>query len=181
MPPRAKFSKEDIVSAAIKIIREQGLEKLTARNLAETLNVSTKPIFVAFKNMDEVVLECRAEAVKIYNEYKPDIENGYLYSAEKYIHFSKDEPNLFKFRYLQDNQLCSNFEDLMYKLDSNFNDSVKMIQEAANCDEPKGRKIYGDVWLFSHGIASLCAFNQCSFSYQEIHEELLLLVEKITA
>ncbi len=55
MPPKAKFTQEQIVETALSIIENQGLENLTARNLGENLGSSARPIFTAFNNMDEVI------------------------------------------------------------------------------------------------------------------------------
>lgn len=45
MPPKAKFTKEQIVNAALDIIRENGTSELTARALGKRLGSSACPIF----------------------------------------------------------------------------------------------------------------------------------------
>ena len=57
MPPRAKFTKEQIVNAALDIIRENGTSELTARALGKRLGSSACPIFTVFDNMEEVLTE----------------------------------------------------------------------------------------------------------------------------
>lgn len=54
MPPKAKFTKEEIVEAALGIAHESGFDALTARTLGERLGSSARPIFTVFKSMDEV-------------------------------------------------------------------------------------------------------------------------------
>ena len=54
MPPKAKFSKEQITEAGLQIVREKGADSLTARALGEKLGSSSCPIFTVFKNMEEV-------------------------------------------------------------------------------------------------------------------------------
>ena len=44
MPPRAKFSREEIIKAGLDIVRENGLEALTARALGDKLGSSSRPI-----------------------------------------------------------------------------------------------------------------------------------------
>lgn len=54
MPPKAKFSKEQITEAGLQIVREKGTDSLTARALGEKLGSSSCPVFTVFKNMEEV-------------------------------------------------------------------------------------------------------------------------------
>ena len=54
MPPKAKFSREEIIDAAINIVREDGFDALTSRALGTKLGSSARPIFTVFQNMEEV-------------------------------------------------------------------------------------------------------------------------------
>ena len=45
MPPKAKFSKEQITEAGLQIVREKGADSLTARALGEKLGSSSCPVF----------------------------------------------------------------------------------------------------------------------------------------
>ena len=49
MPPRAKYTREEITEIALGIVAESGAESLNARSLAEAMGTSTRPIFTAFK------------------------------------------------------------------------------------------------------------------------------------
>ena len=40
MPPKTIISKEDVLNASLTLIRNEGAERLNARNLAKQLNVS---------------------------------------------------------------------------------------------------------------------------------------------
>ena len=68
MPPKFLFTKEEIISAAVEVVRENGADGLTARALAAKLGCSVKPIFGAFKNMEEVRTEVIKAAEKIYRD-----------------------------------------------------------------------------------------------------------------
>ncbi len=37
MPPKPKFTKEEVVKVALEIVREKGIERLTARDLSAAL------------------------------------------------------------------------------------------------------------------------------------------------
>ena len=48
MPPKFKFTREQIVAAALEVTRKNGITGLTARGLAAELGSSAKPIFGLF-------------------------------------------------------------------------------------------------------------------------------------
>src|SRR5699024_6488020 len=54
MPPKTKFSKEKIVEAAFEIATEHGMEEITIRRIADRLESSIAPIYVNFRNVEEV-------------------------------------------------------------------------------------------------------------------------------
>lgn len=55
MPPKVKYTKDEIIWAALDLAREGGIRSVTARGLAERLGCSVKPIFGLFENMEEVL------------------------------------------------------------------------------------------------------------------------------
>ena len=57
MPPKPIITKQDIINAAIQLVRENGISSVNARNLAKTLNCSTKPLFRIYTNMDKREME----------------------------------------------------------------------------------------------------------------------------
>ena len=65
MPPKVKFTKEEIVNAALNVARAKGAQGVTTRDIAAELGVSTRPIFTYFKSMDEVHAEVRLAAGRL--------------------------------------------------------------------------------------------------------------------
>lgn len=78
MPPKSKFTREQITQAALNIVREQGLEGLTARALGKRLGSSACPIFTVFENMEEVQQAVLEAAGACYREY---VERGFIGKA----------------------------------------------------------------------------------------------------
>ena len=54
MPPKVKFTKDEIVAAALRVARTKGAADVTTRDIGAELGVSTRPIFTYFNTMDEV-------------------------------------------------------------------------------------------------------------------------------
>ena len=73
MPPKPKFTREEIVNGALELVSEKGIEYLTTRNLGEWLGSSARPIFTVFKSMDEVVALVHEAAMERFNSYIREI------------------------------------------------------------------------------------------------------------
>ena len=107
MPPKVKITKEDIINAAVSLVRENGADALNARTVASVLGCSTQPVFSNFATMDELRLAVVEKADEICNEYiKKEIEIGdfpaYKASGMAYIRFAKEEKELFRLLYMRD-------------------------------------------------------------------------------
>ena len=99
MPPKAKFTKEEIINASVEIIETAGIESLTARNLGDKLGSSARPVFTVFSGMDEVTVAATAFADSLYARY---VEQGlkaplpFKGVGEGYIRFASTSfPKLF--------------------------------------------------------------------------------------
>ena len=44
MPPKPKFTKDEIVQAALEVVSQKGVEALTAKELGDALGSSARPI-----------------------------------------------------------------------------------------------------------------------------------------
>ena len=73
MPPSVKFTKDEIVEAALRLTRAGGIGSLTARSLAAELGASTRPMFTHFETVDELKHEVHEAAKGVYKAY---IERG---------------------------------------------------------------------------------------------------------
>lgn len=104
MPPKAKFTRQEIIDAAVDIARRAPLEAVTAQELASVLGTSTRPVFTYFRTLEEVRAAVVEEAGKIYGRY---VERGLSmnppfkgYGMET-IRFAREEPNLFRLLFLR--------------------------------------------------------------------------------
>jgi len=76
MPPKQRYTREEVIATALDIARKDGLSTVTARDLGKRLGCSSSPVFTAFRNMDEVISETVKAARELYNDYieKPSYE-----------------------------------------------------------------------------------------------------------
>lgn len=168
MPPKFKFTKEEIINTALCIVRESGMSGLTARALAEKLGCSVKPIFSLFKNMEEVQNEVLSSANSLYHKYlQEDMSSGkyppYKASGMAYIRFAKDEKELFKLLFMRDRsgEVISEDREAVRPF-------VDIIKRNFEISEDDAYLFHIEMWLYVHGIATMIAT-----SYLEWDSELV--------
>ena len=69
MARKEQISKQMILEGAFELVRQQGIEMLTARKLAAHIGCSTQPIFRVYSNMEELEKEVFVKAKTFYENY----------------------------------------------------------------------------------------------------------------
>lgn len=173
MPPKAKFSKAQITDAAFRILRENGLEGLTARALGAQLGSSACPIFTAFENMEEVQQSAIAAAKALYKEY---IEKGLSETlafkgvGTQYILFAVNEPKLFRLLFMSEQSTIPDFGSVLPLIDQSYAEILESIVKNYPISETAAKRLYQHLWIYTHGIATLCATKMCRFTEKEISD-----------
>lgn len=54
MARKKTITKDHILNAAYEIVATEGFSRFTARNIASKMKCSTQPIYLEFKNMDDL-------------------------------------------------------------------------------------------------------------------------------
>ena len=124
MAKALELSKKAIVRAAVKMVNETGWDSLNARSLAKTLEISTKPLYRIYNNMDEIKEDVLIEIKKQYDEFinsKIDNKNPLLSLCISYTQFANDYKNLFISMFLSNNLNWNKIEDVF---DEKWNQST---------------------------------------------------------
>lgn len=98
MARKTQFSADDVVQAALELIRKNGLAGLSAPAVAEQMGASTMPIYSHFKNMQALEDEVVKRVWASIRQYQAERYTGDLWvdQAIGYIRFAREEKNLFK-------------------------------------------------------------------------------------
>ncbi len=172
MPPKQRYTKEQILAAATEIVRAAGMPALTARALGNKLNCSVAPIFSVFESMENLAAEVVKEIKSIYAEYiKEGLTHKFPFKGAglKHIEFARREPNFYRILFMSEN--CKNMDDFML-LDDNNGLIVDALKSFWGLDEATARSLHKDIAIYTYGIAVMCATNSCLFSDEEISERL---------
>lgn len=171
MPPKAKFTKAEIIEAALNIVRTEGYEALTSRALGTYLGSSARPIFTVFKNMEEVQQVMIEAAKNLYKEYVNKgltAEHPFKGVGTQYILFSVNEPKLFQLLFMAEQKQIPDLSGVLPLIDESYGDILLSIQKDYEISELSAKKLYQHFWIYTHGIASLCATKMCRFTGEEI-------------
>ena len=175
MPPKPKFTKEEIVAAALELVSEKGIEALTARELGAKLGSSARPIFTVFNSMEEVQVEVRAAALKRFESYA---EKAMHYTpvfkqvGMQMILFAIEEPKLYQLVYMSENAGATDFEGITQQLGDVAQLCVDVIQRDYGLSAEDAKTLFEHVWIYTFGIGALCATGMCRFSQDEIIQML---------
>lgn len=175
MPPKAKFSKAEIIQAALDIVRADGFQALTARALGTKLGSSARPVFTVFESMEEVQQAVLEAAKKLYTEYIAQglsMELAFKGVGTQYIRFATEEPKLFQLLFMTEQETIPNLSGILPVIDQNYENILHSVQNEYGIGEAAAQSLYRHLWIYSHGIASLCATKVCQFTNAQIEEML---------
>lgn len=185
MPPKKRITKEEILETAYQVSREQGLDKINARLLAQKLHCSVQPIFFNFTNMEELKKEV---IQKMIDHYHLIMKRGILEAKEKgkspykglglaYIQFAKEEPIIFQTIFMGQTKL--NPEEFMTSDPQIFAEAINQGSLALGLSKEEMKNFHLHVWIYTHGIASLIATNTCHISIEEASNMLTEVVSSL--
>ncbi|MBQ3063436.1 MAG: WHG domain-containing protein [Clostridia bacterium] len=171
MPPKVKITREDILAAAVSLVRTGGAQAINARAVAAALDCSTQPIFSNFQTMEDLQLATAAAAYERYLTFiKCEVEGGkypqYKAMGMAYIRFAKEERELFKLLFMCDRTGA----DLSPTAD--FEQSVEMIMQANGVTREQARLMHLEMWSAVHGIGTMLATSFLPLEWELISDML---------
>lgn len=175
MPPKPKFTREEIIAAALDLVAEQGIEAMTARNLGEKLGSSARPIFTVFKNMEEVQGEVRTAAMKRFEEYAGKAMHYtpiFKQVGMQTVLFAAEEPKLFQLLFMKENRNATDFDDVFGELGTMADTCIDVICEDYGLNRQEAHMMFESLWIYTFGVGALCATRMCRFSQEKLVQML---------
>lgn len=168
MARKKTILKSQILETAYQVVKTEGFEGFTARNIAKQMDCSTQPIYLEFKSMDDLRHELVVKIKSYINETiyeKKRTEEALLNMCLNYIHFAKDEPVFFKALFFDSQmdieQMHTISMDKMLELFKQ-NDGTKELPNAEKI------KRFKTIWITVHGTAVLVAQGFLKFHEKDI-------------
>ena len=181
MPAIKELSKNYIVKVAVKMVNDKGWDSVNARSLAKALNVSTKPLYRIYKNMDEIKEDIYKEISRQYDEFitsRVDNKKALITLCIAYVEFAQAYKNLFISLFLSNNLKWKSLENV---LDEKWNQStiINLVNKHDYSFE-EAKNLFMNMWLYDNGLATLIATNEITIDEKEILVRIVKVFKVLT-
>ncbi len=115
MPPKNKFSRDQIVEAAFAIAETEGIDRVTIRKVAEQLGSSIAPIYVNFTDVEALKQAVIQKIVEISQRLLAEetSRSPFANIGVASLHFAKTYPILFKDFVMNQNDYLHDYDEGM--------------------------------------------------------------------
>ena len=171
MPPKPKFTRDEIVSAALALVRERGESALTAREVGKALGVSSSPIFTMFRDMDELKAAVRGEAKACFDRYMAVAEDfypAYKKRGMQWVKFAQEEPMLFRLLFEQHGRDGVDLDCALGELPFGKENDLAIITRDYHASAEQAGHLFRQMWIYTYGLCVMSAAGLCAFSDGEI-------------
>ena len=152
MAPKNKFTKEEMVEAAIRVVRDKGIDGLTAKALADELGTSTQPVFTGY------VSAGLKEKIPFFGV------------GMQYIRFAREEPELYRFLFLTRTQ------EQEYSAMRSMRHLQALVRPTLvnvyHITDEEAALYFRDLWFVVHSLSTLIVTGDCPYSDREIGQIL---------
>lgn len=174
MPPKAKHTRDEIIAIAYELVREQGVEALTAREVAKRLGTSPSPIFALFRDMEELKAAVKERAEACFGSYMADAERyhpAYKRRGMQWVKFAQEEPLLFRMLFMQ-NMHGVDLDTALRKIPFDADTDIAIIMQDYRATRQQAEHLFRQMWIYTYGMCTLCAAKVCAFTEREIAQRL---------
>lgn len=159
VPSSPKITKDKILETALLLLIRDGYTSLNIKTLAKELGCSTQPVSWHFGNMEGLRKELADYALSYTNKkMQPHTDNAFEAFTEirnAYANIAFDEPNLFRFLFLDGSSgYCIGGMETICGLSEN-NDLIENISELFGITINNAAEYVGNCTIYSHGILAL--------------------------
>lgn len=178
---KKEIDKQRILDAAYKLAVRGGIESLTARNVAKAVNCSTQPIYLEFKNMQDLrnqVLARISDELKS-NTLQQNFTGEPLIDLDlSYLYFAKEHVDLFRAMFVDGKFGNQMIVDTLMGLGV---EKFKQQFDAEQFSEERLNHIVISNWIAATGLATLLINKMANFTQAQmisvlkaqIHEAML--------
>jgi AcrR family transcriptional regulator len=177
-----------IVDVAVKMIVEEGYEKVSIRNIADKIEYSPATIYLYYKDKDQLLYDVQSDAfATLASEFLVKITDADPFRrleqlARAYIEFSRDHPELYDLMFIIKAPMNALVEEEKWNNgDPAYDALLHLMQE---CIDKKVVKFKDatiatlSVWGFAHGLISLHLRGRCSKVSRVSDEEMPKVVDE---
>lgn len=170
--PKQRITKEMVVDAAFAIARNEGMEQVLVKNIAEKIGCSVQPIYSYCENMEGLRREVVGKTCRFIQEYVAahmDREDLFRSTGKAYIQMAKEEPYLFRIFILHQREGISSLDDL-YRSETNPH-MAQVIAKQLNICEEQARQLHLNMLIYTIGIGTIYSMTTPGISPEEVYRQ----------
>jgi AcrR family transcriptional regulator len=155
MARKKTITRDQILKAAYEVVATEGFTRFTARNIAAKMKCSTQPIYLEFKNMEDLK---SALISQIFDYLATDVfpieRRGDIIVdlTLNYIGFANKEKRLYRALYLEEYGGGDSMQQFSFDL---FVKSVKKDPKYSELSTVELQSLHTGVWIVATGLAAL--------------------------
>lgn len=168
MARKKTITREHILSAVYEVVSTEGFSGFTARNIANKMKTSTQPIYLEFKNMDElreVFIDRVTNGLRnqIYNRSYTD--DCIVDLTINYVKFAEDDSVFYKSLFVDHHESGVKLNKFTHDL---FYEKVNNDDKYSKLSDEEKEAIFINCWVMSIGLSSLAASKRAHPTIEEM-------------
>lgn len=173
MPPKNKFTKEQIVDASFQIAKDEGIDHITIRKVAQKMGSSIAPIYVNFNDVEELKNEVINKIVELNIQMIKEESTGHPFFdlGKASLRFAREYPNLFSDFVMKPNRYLSNYDQ---EMQADLNHILKSDPSLSDFNDEELSIIFIKMRIFTTGISVMAANGLLAEHFSE--DDLLQLL-----
>lgn len=182
MPAAKKVTREDIINAAVEVLRDGGFSSINARSVARKLGCSTQPIYFSFRSMDELKAALTQRAIEMHTQRVRESLRAHQGNDSRYssygmgfVRFAAEEKQLFRWLYLEGRQTGP------YRSDVLEAEVIRTIVDEFGYSEETAKAFHRDMVYYSYGLAILANTDHLNLTETELREAFRREFRALTA
>lgn len=174
---RKVYTKDQILKAAHEVVLESGFEKFTARNIAKKMGISTQPIYLEFKNMEDLkrTLLQKIETDLTRKFMSQPITGDLIVDAPvHYVEFALKKPKLFKALFVDP----KGGGPIMYEYSVEFYKELsKQSRRFGKLPKEDFELLHLEAWIVVNGLITMLLAGIITLTREELIELVQQLIE----
>lgn len=173
------YTKEKILNVAEKILVDKGFSNLTARNIADTMGISTQPIYLEFVNMDDLkrtLIKSLFHRMQLF--YKVDVgaSDPVIALGLNFILFAQKHQKIYTALFMKAHGYE---EELQQMLQDFFEERLLLDKKYVQMDKGKFVELFPKMVVIYLGLATAVTMKTIDLTKnQEIQLLSQLLIEE---
>ncbi|HIY57569.1 MAG TPA: TetR/AcrR family transcriptional regulator [Candidatus Tetragenococcus pullicola] len=176
---RKIYTRELILQAAYEVMERDGFSGFTARSVADQLGVSTQPIYLEFKNMQDLK---KSLIEKVYQDLEEQVfsvehtDDKLVDMCLNYIDFAKKNPSIFMALFLDERGGGKFMYDISF---DHFKRTAKSTKKYEHLSDRNLKALHIGVWVTITGMTTLMSAHIMQTSRQEVIETIQQTIDSI--